>query len=112
MMDATHLTALSVPLPAADALVRAAARMFQPDSPMATIQKELTAAHVTVLAPFVPPARINERVFEDLRAICARHSRHEFRLKRVAWRLRRRAYHSAWKLESCSCCRYGTAGSS
>ena len=84
MAEARHLTALSVPLPDADALVRAAARMFEPTSPMARIQAEFTAAHVTILAPFVPPSQVDRRVREDLQHICMRHQRHAFRLERVA----------------------------
>src|SRR5262245_49079116 len=69
MVEARHLTALSVPLPEADTLVRAAARTFEPTSPMARIQVELTAAHVTVLAPFIPPVQVDHRVLEDLQRI-------------------------------------------
>jgi hypothetical protein len=75
---------LMVPVPAADALVRTAQARFQPNSPAAHLLTDLTAAHVTVLWPFLPPDRIDHQVLGELRAICAIYPRHAFMLERVA----------------------------
>jgi 2'-5' RNA ligase len=79
-----NFTALIVPVPEADALVRAAAAQFEPTSPLANQSSSVVAAHVTVLAPFLAPENINQRVIDDVQKICSTHRRHHFELGRIA----------------------------
>lgn len=75
---------LIVPVVQAEELVRAAQVRFEPNSPAANLTEDLTAAHVTILWPFLPPNQIDRQIVIELGEICARHPRHAFILERVA----------------------------
>jgi hypothetical protein len=62
---AEPITALVVPLPEADARIRRWREVYDPSGRLGF------PAHVTILAPFVPPDRIDEAVLADLRSVLA-----------------------------------------
>jgi len=72
------ITALLVPLPEVDALVRSWREVYDPSGRVGV------PAHVTVLAPFVSPETIDERVIADLREATADFAPFEVAFRRAA----------------------------
>lgn len=67
-------TALVVPVPEAEALVQPWRQRFDPSCPLGV------PAHITLLYPFVPPARLDEPLLDGLRAFFAAQPAFPFQL--------------------------------
>ena len=78
------LTFLVVPVAAAETVVRAAVRRFNPElAHRADLPPEVVIAHVTVGGPFVPPERVDQSVLERLAEVCRAQPAFDFRLARL-----------------------------
>ena len=71
-------SALAIPVPEAEPLVQAWRARYDPSAALGV------PAHITLLVPFLPPARIDGQVVEDLRTFFAGAAPIGFRLARLA----------------------------
>jgi hypothetical protein len=77
-------TSVQIPVPEAEALLRRVRKILAIGDTLADVSDEVTLAHVSIVAPFMPIDRLTASVVDGIRSLCASVPSFSFRLDGVA----------------------------